>query len=66
MNPDLIARRRGLACKKDDSKDARIACLLGLDRFASLKPLIPHGEIAEELRSVLATTSGRRATSGGS
>ncbi|MDP9208934.1 MAG: IS110 family transposase [Actinomycetota bacterium] len=30
VNPDLIARRRGPAKKKDDVEDARIACLLAL------------------------------------
>lgn len=52
INPDLIARRRGPARKKDDPEDARIACLLAIDRFASLKPLIPHGEVATELRAI--------------
>jgi transposase len=52
VNPDLIARRRGPARKKDDAADARIACLLALDRYASLRPLIPHGERAGELRSI--------------
>jgi transposase len=52
VNPDLIARRRGPARKKDDAEDARIACLLGLDRFAKLRQLIPHGELAGELRSI--------------
>lgn len=52
VNPDLIARRRGPAKKKDDPEDARIACLLALDRFAQLKPLIPHGEVATELRAI--------------
>lgn len=52
VNPDLVARRRGPARKKDDAEDARICCLLALDRHASLKPLIPHGEIAGELRAV--------------
>jgi hypothetical protein len=50
VNPDLIARRRGPAKKKDDVEDARIACLLALDRFEPLRPLIPHGELAAELR----------------
>ena len=50
VNPDLIARRRGPAKKKDDVEDARIACLLALDRFQPLRPLIPHGELAAELR----------------
>ena len=45
VNPDLVARRRGPARKKDDAEDARIACLLALDRFARLRPLIPHGEL---------------------
>jgi transposase len=52
VNPDLIARRRGPARKKDDVEDARIACLLALDRFASLRPLIPHGPVAAELRAI--------------
>jgi transposase len=52
VNPDLISRRRGPAKKKDDAEDARIGCLLALDRFAGLRPLIPHGEIAAELRAI--------------
>jgi Transposase len=52
VNPDLIARRRGPARNKDDAKDARIACLLALDRHTTLKPLLPHGELAAELRSI--------------
>lgn len=52
VNPDLIARRRGPARKKDDPEDARIACLLALDRFSQLRPLIPHGDVATELRAI--------------
>jgi len=52
VNPDLIARRRGPARKKDDAEDARIACLLALDRFAALRPMIPHGAVAAELRAI--------------
>jgi transposase len=52
VNPDLIARRRGPAKKKDDTEDARIACLLALDRHAELQALIPHGELAGELRAI--------------
>jgi transposase len=52
VNPDLIARRRGPARKKDDAEDARIACVLALDRFAALRPLIPHGAVAAELRAI--------------
>jgi transposase len=52
VNPDLIARRRGPARKKDDTEDARIACLLALDRFTTLRPLIPHGPVAAELRAI--------------
>ncbi len=52
VNPDLIARRRGPAKKKDDAEDARLACLLALDRFEVLRPLIPHGEVAGELRAI--------------
>jgi transposase len=52
VNPDWVARRRGPAKKKDDAEDARIACLLALDRYTSLRPLIPHGELAGELRSI--------------
>jgi transposase len=52
VNPDLVARRRGPARKKDDAEDARICCLLALDRHTSLRPLIPHGELAAELRAI--------------
>jgi transposase len=52
VNPDLVARRRGPAKKKDDAEDARIACLLALDRFERLRPLIPHGALAGELRAI--------------
>lgn len=52
VNPDLVARRRGPAKKKDDAEDARIACLIALDRFERLRPLIPHGEVAAELRAI--------------
>jgi transposase len=52
VNPDLVARRRGPARKKDDAEDARICCLLALDRYASLRPLVPHGELAAELRAI--------------
>jgi hypothetical protein len=38
VNPDLIARRRGPAKTKDDAEDARIACLLALDRFRAAAP----------------------------
>jgi transposase len=52
VNPDLVARRRGPAKKKDDSEDARIACLIALDRFERLRVLVPHGEEAAELRAI--------------
>ena len=52
VNPDLVARRRGPAKKKDDAEDARIACLIALDRFERLRPLVPHGDLAAELRSI--------------
>jgi transposase len=52
VNPDLVARRRGPARKKDDAEDARICCLLALDRHTSLRPLLPHGELAAELRAI--------------
>lgn len=52
VNPDLVARRRGPARKKDDAEDARICCLLALDRHAVLKTLVPHGEIGGELRAI--------------
>lgn len=52
VNPDLVARRRGPARKKDDGEDARILCLLALDRHSVLRPLIPHGESAAELRAI--------------
>jgi transposase len=52
VNPDLVARRRGPARKKDDAEDARICCRLALDRHAALRPLLPHGEPAAELRAI--------------
>ncbi|MGH4023126.1 MAG: IS110 family transposase [Pseudonocardiaceae bacterium] len=52
VNPDLIARRRGPAKKKDDAEDARICCLLALDQFLELRKLIPHGELTGELRAI--------------
>ena len=52
VNPDLVARRRGPARKKDDAEDARIACRLAVDRHTALRPLIPHGELAAELRAI--------------
>ena len=48
----LVARRRGPARKKDDAEDARICCLLALDRHAGLRALIPHGELGGELRAI--------------
>lgn len=52
VNPDLVARRRGPAKKKDDAEDARIACMIALDRFQQLRVLVPHGEQAAELRAI--------------
>jgi transposase len=52
VNPDLVARRRGPAKKKDDAEDARICCLLALDQYAELRRLIPHGETGAELRAI--------------
>jgi transposase len=52
VNPDLVARRRGPARKKDDAEDARICCLLALDRHLHLRPLVPHSEVAGELRAI--------------
>lgn len=52
VNPDLVARRRGPAKKKDDAEDARICCLLALDSYLELRRLIPHGETGTELRAI--------------
>jgi Transposase len=52
VNPELVSGRRGPARKKDDAEDARICCLLALDRHAGLRRLIPHGQLAGELRSI--------------
>jgi hypothetical protein len=52
VNPDLVARRRGPAKKKDDAEDARICCLLALDAYLDLRKLIPHGEAGAELRAI--------------
>jgi hypothetical protein len=52
VNPDLVARRRGPAKKKDDSEDARICCLMALDAYLDLRKLIPHGQAGAELRAI--------------
>jgi hypothetical protein len=52
VNPDLVARRRGPAKKKDDAEDARICCLLALDQYADLRRLVPHGQAGAELRAI--------------
>ncbi|MFC5142016.1 IS110 family transposase [Actinomycetospora rhizophila] len=52
VNPDLVARRRGPARKKDDPEDARICCRLALDPYLDLHALVPHGEVAGELRAI--------------
>jgi hypothetical protein len=52
VNPDLVARRRGPAKKNDDAEDARICCVIALDQFLDLRKLIPHGELAGELRAI--------------
>ena len=53
VNPDLVARRRGPARKKDDAEDARIACLLALDRFTELRAADPaRRPVAAELRAI--------------
>ena len=52
VNPDLVARRRGPAKKKDDAEDARICCLFALDQYTELRKLIPHGELGAELRAI--------------
>jgi hypothetical protein len=52
INPDLVARRRGPARKKDDPEDARICCLLAIDPHSGLRPLVAHSPIANELRSI--------------
>lgn len=52
VNPEMIAKRRGPARKKDDAEDARLACLLALDPHESLRSLIPHGAVAGELRVI--------------
>ncbi len=52
VNPDLVARRRGPAKKKNDAEDARICCLLALDAYLDLRRLIPHGQAGAELRAI--------------
>jgi len=52
INPDLVARRRSPAKKKDDAEDARICCLLTLDQYTELRKLVPHGELRAELRAI--------------
>jgi hypothetical protein len=47
-----MARKKVPARKKDDPEDARILCLIAIDRHAVLRPLIPHGEAAAELQAI--------------
>ncbi|MGW4720958.1 IS110 family transposase, partial [Nocardia sp. NPDC004260] len=52
VNPDMVASQRGPAKKKDDAEDARICCLLALDPYKDLRRLVPHGDLAGELRAI--------------
>jgi hypothetical protein len=65
VNPDLVARRRGPARKKDDTDDARILCLLALDRFAALRPLVPMVRWPASFARSPATMNAPPATSAG-
>jgi hypothetical protein len=60
VNPDLVARRRGPAKKKDDSEDARTCALMALDAYLDLRQLIPHGEAGTELRAIARAPVTRR------
>ncbi len=50
--PRPVARRRGPARKKDDAEEARINCHIAPYRFERLRPLVPQGEEAAELRAI--------------
>lgn len=52
VNPRQVACRRIPAAKRDDAEDARLCCLIALDRFEPIRPLVPHGEAAAELRVI--------------
>jgi len=65
VNPDVVARRRGPARKKDDAEDARICCLLALDRHATLKTLTRTASSGASCGRSAVTTSAPSATSGG-
>ena len=56
VNPDLIARRRGPAKKKDDAEDARIAGRLALDRFTDLRAQRDARRLLNRLRADLIAT----------
>ena len=51
VNPDLVARRRGPAKKKDEPKTPGSAPV-ALDQYSELRQLIPHGELGAELRAI--------------
>ena len=57
VNPDLVARRRGPARKKDDAEGARTACLLALDRQGGGghrgMPTEPQGQAVEPTKSAI-------------
>jgi len=65
VNPDLIARRCGPARKNDDAEDARLACLLALDRHTALRPVFPTGSWLASCGPSPATTSAPPETSAG-
>jgi transposase len=53
VKPGLVAHRRGPARKEDHSEDARILCLLALDRHQPFRPLVvPRREQAADLRAI--------------
>ena len=58
VNPDLVARRRGPAKKKERRQDTRICCLLALNAYLDLRKLILHGETGTDL-SAIARDDGR-------
>ena len=65
VNPDLVARRRGPARKKDDAEDARICCLLALRPARRAKRLSRTAESVGSCGRSAATTNAPPGTSAG-
>src|ERR1700740_2181002 len=52
LEPDPAEVRVVLETRHGLAEDARICCLMALEAYLGLRPLIPHGEAGSELRAI--------------